>query len=261
MSGLLGSHKRDLTFRLLNADEVLRAFELESSSYPQDEAASHEKLIFRQANAPSYFLGAFSSSSSPSLLAFVCGTRCDSLDHDSLSSHDPTAPILAIHSVCVAPTHRRQGIGQRLLLQYVSLITSRSSSDGLKEIRLICKSRLLRFYTSAGFSLLGPSAVVHGLDPWFDLSLDVASRRNAFWVVDAFATEAGAGNPAAVVLRVGDNDWMQLVAKEFNLSVTAFASRREGVGGAEAEYDLRYFLPNSEIPLCGHATLVRGRIT
>jgi PhzF family phenazine biosynthesis protein len=71
-------------------------------------------------------------------------------------------------------------------------------------------------------------------------------------VVDAFARGPFTGNPAAVCLLPAPADaaWMQLVAREMNLSETAFVSPREG-----GEHDLRWFTPLAEVDLCGHATL------
>lgn len=70
-------------------------------------------------------------------------------------------------------------------------------------------------------------------------------------VVDAFTTRPFAGNPAAVCVLEGPaaDDWMQQVAREMNLSETAFL-HREGDG-----FRLRWFTPAAEVQLCGHATL------
>jgi PhzF family phenazine biosynthesis protein len=71
------------------------------------------------------------------------------------------------------------------------------------------------------------------------------------YTVDAFTSERFAGNAAAVCLlaRARDEAWMQLVAREMNLSETAFlVPRGEG-------FDLRWFTPTVEVDLCGHATL------
>jgi PhzF family phenazine biosynthesis protein len=69
--------------------------------------------------------------------------------------------------------------------------------------------------------------------------------------IDAFTSQPFAGNPAAVcILGAGvDTPWMQRVAREMNLSETAFL-RRQAQG-----YDLRWFTPSVEVDLCGHATL------
>jgi len=39
----------------------------------------------------------------------------------------------------------------------------------LREVRLICKEQLIPLYAGAGFSMVGPSDVVHGQDPWFEM--------------------------------------------------------------------------------------------
>jgi len=88
--------------------------------------------------------------------------------------------------------------------------------------------------------------------------------------VDAFTDVRFAGNPAAVcVLPAGkaDEDWMQKVAREMNLSETAFLRSRDGrrthgrgrARGA-ASYDLRWFTPIVEVDLCGHATLASAHV-
>jgi predicted PhzF superfamily epimerase YddE/YHI9 len=69
--------------------------------------------------------------------------------------------------------------------------------------------------------------------------------------VDAFTDQAFAGNPAAVCLLTESRDetWMQNVAREMNLSETAFLQRQAD------GYSLRWFTPAVEVDLCGHATL------
>jgi PhzF family phenazine biosynthesis protein len=69
--------------------------------------------------------------------------------------------------------------------------------------------------------------------------------------VDAFTEREFEGNPAAVCLldTPREERWMQLVAREMNLSETAFlVPRADG-------FDLRWFTPVVEVALCGHATL------
>jgi PhzF family phenazine biosynthesis protein len=75
------------------------------------------------------------------------------------------------------------------------------------------------------------------------------------FVVDAFTSQAFAGNPAAVVLGDGDAEWMQSVAAEMNLSETAFLRER-----ADGTFDLRWFTPTVEVDLCGHATLASAHV-
>jgi predicted PhzF superfamily epimerase YddE/YHI9 len=72
--------------------------------------------------------------------------------------------------------------------------------------------------------------------------------------VDAFATRAFEGNPAAVCPLPSwpQDELLQAIAAENNLSETAFFVRR-GAG-----FDLRWFTPTTEVELCGHATLASG---
>ena len=74
--------------------------------------------------------------------------------------------------------------------------------------------------------------------------------------VDSFTNKPFAGNPAAVCILPQERDerWMQDVAREMNLSETAFLVRaRDG-------FNLRWFTPAVEVELCGHATLASAHI-
>ena len=77
------------------------------------------------------------------------------------------------------------------------------------------------------------------------------------YVVDAFTDVAFAGNPAAVCVldAAPPEPWMRAVAAEMNLAETAFVVRRD-----DGDYDLRWFTPTVEVPLCGHATLASTHV-
>jgi len=74
--------------------------------------------------------------------------------------------------------------------------------------------------------------------------------------VDAFAAAPFTGNPAAVCIldQPADARWMQNVALEMNLSETAFLWREDD------GYRLRWFTPQAEVDLCGHATLASAHV-
>ena len=74
--------------------------------------------------------------------------------------------------------------------------------------------------------------------------------------VDAFTNKAFSGNPAAVcVLAEPASDvWMRNVAREMNLSETAFLTPHDG------GYRLRWFTPAVEVDLCGHATVASAHV-
>lgn len=73
-----------------------------------------------------------------------------------------------------------------------------------------------------------------------------------FMQVDAFARRPLAGNPCAILFEADDltPEQMLAIAKEMNLSETAFVLRSE-----VADFRARYFTPAEEIPLAGHPTI------
>jgi len=78
------------------------------------------------------------------------------------------------------------------------------------------------------------------------------------YIVDSFTSQAFKGNPAGVCFpgkEISDQH-MQQVAMELGLSETAFVRSTD----VEGIYNIRYFSPKKEIPLCGHATLAAAKI-
>ena len=75
--------------------------------------------------------------------------------------------------------------------------------------------------------------------------------RQKIYQIDAFTSQTFGGNPAAVCIL---DSWlspelMQKIAQENNLAETAFAVKKDD------HYELRWFTPEVEVDLCGHATL------
>jgi PhzF family phenazine biosynthesis protein len=84
----------------------------------------------------------------------------------------------------------------------------------------------------------------------------IVPMKTKLYQVDAFTSRLFGGNPAAVCI-LGqwlDDSLMQRIAAENNLSETAFAVR-QGDG-----YGIRWFTPESEVDLCGHATLATAHV-
>lgn len=76
-------------------------------------------------------------------------------------------------------------------------------------------------------------------------------QKQPIFQVDAFASHLFGGNPAAVcpLTHWLSDQQMQLIAQENNLSETAFIVQNK------EHYQIRWFTPNTEVALCGHATL------
>lgn len=101
------------------------------------------------------------------------------------------------------------------------------------------------------------AAIAHGSSgACFAARTTMDKKPLRYGVVDAFAAEAFKGNPAAVCLlendaQFTDERWLQAVAAEFNLPMTAFLLR----DGTATRFQLRWFTSITEVALCGHATL------
>jgi predicted PhzF superfamily epimerase YddE/YHI9 len=76
-------------------------------------------------------------------------------------------------------------------------------------------------------------------------------------IIDAFTQARFSGNPAAVcrLEAPADEAWMQALAAEMNLPMTAFVVAR-----SDGEYELRWFTPTTEVDICGHATLAAAHV-
>ena len=76
------------------------------------------------------------------------------------------------------------------------------------------------------------------------------------YTVDAFTDGPGSGNPAAVCILEKDvpERTKQKIASRINLSETAFLLEKEDL------FELRWFTPETEVDLCGHATLASAHI-
>jgi PhzF family phenazine biosynthesis protein len=266
-----------LSFRTVTAQDVPRCYELEMSSYPEDEAASLQSLLFRQQKATEYFLCAEQDDEGKVLVGFICATRCSKeFTKDSLYNHIPNGNILVIHSVVIDPKYRRLGFGTTLLKEYLKhVVTINKTSSPIEKVMLMAKSNLLTFYIAAGFQVNGISPIQHGKDTWYELEFALPGISTVakpivvgtpYWVVDSFTDTFGCGNPAAVVLMSDTlNDttllWRKTVAKEFNLSETAFLWKRNmtttsTTQGTSQNYDIRFYTCSGiEVDLCGHATL------
>lgn len=227
------------------------------------------------------------------IVGFITATRCHKFDEESMKTHVPSGKYLAIHSVVVDEKYRKLGIGTRMMKDYINAIESiRANQAGTKlkypieKIVLLSKMSNVPFYIRSGFAVMGKSQIQHGQDDWFDCEMvmkevtETVKKDMSYecWIMDSFATAIkGTGNPAGVVLLTDagqmdvegeeqfdphseDNqNWMKVVAKEFNLSETAFIWERPNTDGLE--YNIRYYTCNgTEVELCGHATLASSQV-
>lgn len=79
-------------------------------------------------------------------------------------------------------------------------------------------------------------------------------KKRIIYQIDSFTKEKFKGNPAGVVVNAdGLSDYqMQQIARELNNSETAFLFSPDST---DCDGVIRYFTPNTEVPICGHATI------
>ncbi|ORY88217.1 Mss4-like protein [Leucosporidium creatinivorum] len=258
-----------MDYRLVTAADLPAAHQLEVASFPADEAASLEGMQMRQSQAPQLFLGSWDPSTSQ-LVAFANATLSSSrtLTHEAMEQHDPTGSYVNIHSVVVAASHRRKGIAQALLHEYFVRI---KQQEGVKGVVLISKQNLVPMYQKAGFVLRGPSEVVHGQDPWFELGIDfdgaqeAISEKQAVAVEEEEEDEGDIRNPGKKLSSSKVGGIEGVVDKETGLnSADLFCPRaecrclllRKGAGkwvrGHKSDFELTSFPFRSQLPALPH---------
>eukprot|EP00555_Chaetoceros_dichaeta_P002469 CAMPEP_0198250822 /NCGR_PEP_ID=MMETSP1447-20131203/1859_1 /TAXON_ID=420782 /ORGANISM="Chaetoceros dichaeta, Strain CCMP1751" /LENGTH=297 /DNA_ID=CAMNT_0043935709 /DNA_START=158 /DNA_END=1049 /DNA_ORIENTATION=+ len=153
--------------------EIPSCHKIESASYPIDEAASLDSLEYRRENAPNYFQCAISNDDD-SIIGFVCATRCDRFEEESMSSHTAMGALLAIHSVVVEESYRKKGVATAMLTSYLETVQRQEVDDGsggsgIQSVVLLAKTHLLGFYVNCGFQVNRLSPIIHGRERWYEL--------------------------------------------------------------------------------------------
>ncbi|KAJ7100605.1 acyl-CoA N-acyltransferase [Mycena belliarum] len=172
----------NLNFRPVPFDHLEHAIHIEQQGFPPDEAATLDAFQLRQRQAAELFLGAYQDAGTGSdehLVGYICSTLSPdpTLTHHSMATHVPGSSSVCIHSVCVSPACRRQGIALQLLREYIVRLETahREKSAPYERVLLITHSNLRQLYEKAGFQWVGPSAVVHGSEPWFEMRIILGS--------------------------------------------------------------------------------------
>jgi uncharacterized protein YciI/ribosomal protein S18 acetylase RimI-like enzyme len=147
-----------LHFRLAQPNDIPECFAIESASYPSDEMATLQALTYRQAHATEYFvvveillpLPSIAASNHPTvnrIIGFCCATRCAEFTEESMSTqHDPTGPMLAIHSVVIQEDYRRRGIASRLLRTYIEHVQAVNTQFALTNVATTTTTTTLKLF-------------------------------------------------------------------------------------------------------------------
>jgi ribosomal protein S18 acetylase RimI-like enzyme len=159
------------SFRNALPTDARRCFEIESSAYEGDEAATLEKISKRIKVYPDGFLLLESEGGVAGFINCGCAYDVEMSDEDfkDLVGHDPDGPNVVILSVVVDPAHQGKGYSRALMVEFID----RMKAMGKAKIFLICKEHHVPMYERYGYRYLQPSLSDHGGMAWHDMFMEL----------------------------------------------------------------------------------------
>jgi ribosomal protein S18 acetylase RimI-like enzyme len=156
-------------FRNALPTDVDRCFEIETSAYEGDEAATHLKIATRIEVYPDGFLILEMSGQVVGFINCGCAYEVEMSDEDfkELIGHDPEAPNVVIMSVVVDPMHQGKGLSKALMEEFVERMRMMEKAT----IYLMCKERHVPLYEKFGYHFLRLSTSDHGGMTWHEMSM------------------------------------------------------------------------------------------
>ncbi|ROM49317.1 GNAT family N-acetyltransferase [Pseudomonas poae] len=158
-----------LTFRNPLPADAARCFEIESTAYEGDEAATLEKIATRIAQYPQGFLILEADGAVVGFINSGCAHEVVMSDEafKELVGHSAQAPNVVIMSVVVDPAHQGKGYASLLMTEFVQ----RMRALGKQEIHLMCKERHVPLYQRMGYQYVQPSPSDHGGMAWHEMKM------------------------------------------------------------------------------------------
>ena len=156
-----------LTLRNALPTDAARCFQIETTAYEGDEAATLEKIATRIAQYPEGFLILEEDGAVVGFINSGCAHEVVMSDEafKELVGHDAEAPNVVIMSVVVDPAHQGKGYAKRLMTAFVQ----RMGTLGKQTIHLMCKQQHVPLYTRMGYTYVRPSPSDHGGMAWHEM--------------------------------------------------------------------------------------------
>ena len=155
------------SFRTVLVSDLNRCYEIESTAYEGDEAATKEKIAKRIEQYPEGFLV---MELDGLLIGFInsgCAETVVMSDEafKELVGHASEAPNVVIMSVVIDPRYQGKGYATDMMRCFVE----RCRSMGKTTIHLMCKERHIALYTKLGYQYVQPSPSSHGGMAWHEM--------------------------------------------------------------------------------------------
>ncbi|MFT4173832.1 MAG: GNAT family N-acetyltransferase [Rhodocyclaceae bacterium] len=158
-------------FRHAVPADVARCYQIETTAYEGDEAATREKIAKRIAEYPQGFLIMERDGQTIGFINSGCAHEVVMSDEafKELVGHDPHAPNVVIMSVVIDPAQQGKGYATLLMQAFIEQMRQR----GKKSIHLMCKARHVALYQRFGYHYAKPSASDHGGMSWHEMSMEL----------------------------------------------------------------------------------------
>lgn len=156
-----------LAFRRPVSSDSARCFEIETSAYEGDEAATLEKIERRIAKYPEGFLILEAEGKIVGFINSGCAFDVVMSDEEfkELIGHDPAAPNVVIMSVVVDPAEQGKGYSKLLMRRFIEGMRE----AGKKTIHLMCKDQHVPLYEKMDYRYVKPSKSEHGGMAWHEM--------------------------------------------------------------------------------------------
>ena len=147
--------------------DACRCFEIESTAYEGDEAATLAKIAKRIDVYPQGFLVLEVDDELVGFINSGCAHQVAMSDSafKELVGHDPAAPKVVIMSVAVAPAWQGRGFSKLLMAEFLR----RMRAAGKREVHLMCKQGHIELYRRMGYDYIRQSASNHGGLCWHEM--------------------------------------------------------------------------------------------
>ena len=159
------------TFRNATLPDTDRCYQIETSAYEGDEAATREKIATRIGQYPEGFLILELDGAVVGFINSGCAHEVVMSDEafKELVGHDAKAPNVVIMSVVIDPAHQGKGLSSLLMRTFVQRMRER----GKATIHLMCKERHVELYRRMGYRYVQPSSSDHGGMAWHEMVMDL----------------------------------------------------------------------------------------
>ena len=161
----------EITFRQPTLKDAERCYQIETTAYEGDEAATLENIRTRIARYPQGFLILEQGDEIVGFINSGCAHNVVMSDEEfkELIGHDPLAPNVVIMSVVVSPEHQGKGFSTLLMRRFVEQM----QRLGKKTIHLMCKEQHVALYAKLGYQYVQPSPSDHGGMSWHEMVMDI----------------------------------------------------------------------------------------